>query len=451
MPPPNITGKLHLGHSLFLSIQDSIIRYNKNKGNKSLWIPGLDHAGLATYEKIKQYMEENKCSYDEASSILANGNKNTILNQIKAMGALPDWDYLTYTLDADYESFAKKILKLLLEQKRIYYKDGNYFLKLQDYALALLKDIDENEFKIMPEYEKKNLFPFLSELEDWNISRQIPWGTPLPLSEKDGQIFYDESQKKDCLDTWFNSSLWIIACLQKDPQLMKDFYPASCIETGSDILFFWCARMLIMSSFIFDNQETLGLELKSRYAFKTIYLHGLIRDKQGRKFSKSLNNGIDPLLMIDKYGSDALRLFLITRSGPSEDIKFDESQLGSFNKFINKIFQAGRFYSMYAEKINLEKIKSQELIYDNLELKIIQENFEKYMDNYEFLEAGRYIQSTFKSYFCDKYIEENKKEIQNLNKGTIIEGILILNQMLAMIEIFCPYISSWINNEFFEK
>lgn len=314
----------------------------------------------------------------------------------------------------------------------------------------MAEDLRNNRFNIIPSYEIKNLLPFLDNLEFWNISRQIPWGTKLPFTlDETGNIDYAIDSGQGCLDTWFNSSLWTIATLWDKPEMIKQFYPAQLIETGADILFFWCARMLIMSKFIYDHQDKFNLTLNEPYAFNTIYLHGIIRDKNGDKFSKSLGNGIDPLEMIAKYGADSTRLFIITRSGPSEDIIFDESLLQGQTKFMNKIYQAARFFSIYAAKSSLEKLQDQSLLEECLELKEIQSKFGKYMDSYNFLEAGRYAQSIFKEWFCDQWIELNKNKIQSLDFKTIRQGILILNQMLAMIEPFCPYIAHEIQGKFF--
>lgn len=431
MPPPNITGKLHMGHSLFLTIQDSLNRFYKNKGYDSIWIPGLDHAGLATHIKIEDYAKENNISYKKASTELPIKNKRKIIEQIKNIGAYPNWEYLTYTLD--YNDLIYNILSLMKKENRIKEKDGNLYLNISDLAKELLRDIDS--FNIIPSHEKKNLIPFLNNIEEWNITRQIPWGTDLSILNS-----------KDRLDTWFNSSLWPIATLLKNN--LEDYYPAELIETGSDILFFWCARMLMMGNYLYKNQEKLGLKIKSKYPFKTIYLHGIIRDKHNRKFSKSLGNGIDPNDMIKKYGADATRLFLITRSSAGEDFKFNENDIIIYKKFINKIYQSARFFSIYAEKANLSKIKIRKI--NNSEITNIQIEYDQLMSNYKFLEASRFIHSKFKTYFCDQWIEENKKEIQSLDKETLSEGILNLIQMLSMIEPFCPYLSSYIYNHFIE-
>lgn len=446
MPPPNITGKLHMGHALFLTIQDSLSRFYKTCGYDTLWLPGLDHAGLATHDKIIQYQKDNPCSYEDASQYISSTHKEIILKQIQKMGALPDWDLLTYTMDNDYQQFAKSILKLLWEDKRIYFKDGQFYLNIKDLALELKNDIDNNTIHIIPSTEIGELFNFLNNIEDWCISRQIPWGIKLPINED--MSYCENPSHEHSLDTWFNSSLWPIACLIKRPELIKYFYPAQLIETGADILFFWCAKMLMMGNYIFKNQHRLNLTIPSKYPFYDIYLHGLIRDKHNRKFSKSLGNGIDPLDLIDKYGPDALRLFIISRTGPAEDMKFNENDLPGYKKFMNKIWQASRFFSMYAEKFQLPKLDNQ-LEYHCQELNNIQENFIQYMENYKFLEASRFIQHEFKSWFCDKWIEEHKNEIQQGNKDTINQGLYILHQLLTMLNPFCPFITQEILNNLY--
>lgn len=446
MPPPNITGKLHMGHALFLTIQDSLSRFYKTCGYDTLWLPGLDHAGLATHDKIIQYQKDNPCSYEDASQYISSTHKEIILKQIQKMGSLPDWDLLTYTMDNDYQQFAKSILKLLWEDKRIYFKDGQFYLNIKDLALELKNDIDNNTIHIIPSTEIGELFNFLNNIEDWCISRQIPWGIKLPINED--MSYCENPSHAHSLDTWFNSSLWPIACLIKKPELIKDFYPAQLIETGADILFFWCAKMLMMGNYIFKNQHRLNLTIPSKYPFYDIYLHGLIRDKHNRKFSKSLGNGIDPLDLIDKYGPDALRLFIISRTGPAEDMKFNENDLPGYKKFMNKIWQASRFFSIYAEKFQLPKLDNH-LEYHCQELNNIQENFIEYMENYKFLEASRFIQHEFKSWFCDKWIEEHKNEIQQGNKDTIHQGLYILHQLLTMLNPFCPFITQEIINNLY--
>lgn len=435
-----------MGHALFLTIQDSLTRFYKSCNHNTLWLPGLDHAGLATHDKIIAYQKESNTSYDEASAHISSIHKDIILKQIQKIGALPDWDLLTYTMDKEYQDFTISIIKLLNEDKLIYFKEGQFYIRLNNLAKELIADINNETIKIIPKTEIGSLLHFLENIEDWCISRQIPWGTKLPLNEN---LDFDISlMTENCLDTWFNSSLWPIACLLKDPQLLEKFYPAQLIETGADILFFWCARMLMMGNYIYKNQDRLNMNIPSKYPFYDIYLHGLIRDKHNRKFSKSLGNGIDPLDMIDKYSADALRLFLITRTGPAEDMKFNENDLLSYQKFMNKIWQASKFFSMYAEQYNIEKLE-ENIIFENDKLKQIELQFISYMNNYQFIEAARFIQHEFKSWFCDKWIEENKKSIQDGNIDSILEGIFLLEQMLCMLHAFCPYITSEIREYFY--
>lgn len=333
MPPPNITGKLHMGHALFLTIQDSLTRHYKSCGSETLWAPGLDHAGLATHAKIIEYQQANNCDYDTASEYISTTNKFIINSQIERIGALPDWEMSTYTMDDGYTSFALEILQLMNEDGRITKTKNDYYLNISDLANELLLDIKNKTIAIHPETEANGLINFLENIEPWCISRQIPWGITLP---------FDDSMS---LDTWFNSSLWPIACLLKKPELISKFMPAQLIETGADILFFWCARMLMMGNYIFKNKNRLSkqLDINHKYPFYNIYLHGLIRDKHNRKFSKSLGNGIDPLDLISKYGADPLRMSLICKTGPAEDMKFNEADLSSYRKLQNKLWNCARF------------------------------------------------------------------------------------------------------------
>lgn len=457
MPPPNITGKLHMGHALFLTIQDSLTRFYKASGHDTLWLPGLDHAGLATHAKIEAYREETQCSYKDASDYISQAHKSIILKQIESMGALPDWDYLTYTMNDSYQNFALDIFRLLCEDKKIHYAEGQYYLDMNELAAELLADIENGTIQILPETEKGALLEFLKNIEPWCISRQIPWGLKMPADLL--QAINAQETQEHTLDTWFNSSLWPLACLMQQPELIDDFYPGKLIETGADILFFWCARMLMMGNYLYQNQHRLkdkngdSIKLSQKYPFYTIYLHGIIRDKFGRKMSKSLGNGIDPLDMIAKYGTDALRLFIITRTGPAEDIKFNENDLIGFKKFQNKIWQSARFLSLYASQAQMPKLTQNSHdnpSWNNEELKALQLAFCGHMENYEFLEASRLIHSQFKQWFCDQWIEQNKKDIQALSQDKINEGIWILNQMLTMLGIFCPFIASEIQKEFLQ-
>ena len=424
-----------MGHALFLTIQDSLNRYYKLTGRESLWLPGLDHAGLATHEKILNLKNNKKISYKEASLEIESSNKETILNQIKKTGVLPDWRFLTYTLE--YDELLKNSLKLMKHQGRLKEKDGQTFLDLKDYAKELLSNL--NQFNIIPSKKKKDLIPFLEDYKEWNISRDIPWGS---------KLLDNPSQS---LDTWFNSSFWCIATLNKYPDLLDKFYPADILETGADILFFWCARMLIISHWCYDNQKELGINLKEKYCFNTIYLHGIIRDKNGEKMSKSLGNGIDPLDIIQDYNCDAMRLFLITRTGPAEDIIFDDTQLKGYRNFINKIFQSGRFFAIYASKYNINKLSPEDIYYlkDKTQLDIIINEYIYLMENFKFLEASRLIQSKFKLFFCDHWLEQNKSFIQEGNEEYIKNGILMMKSLLLMLSPFCPFIGQYLLEHFF--
>lgn len=440
MPPPNITGKLHLGHSLFLTIQDSIIRFKKSCGYDTLWLPGTDHAGISMYEKIIEQMPNKQFSEQEFFTTAwqwKDRYENEIIQQIKALNPALNWEYQRFTLDKDYQN--SSIAALTLCEDILFYKEGQWFLDMSDAAQQLLQAIECGEIEIIPASEKGQLTHFLKNIQPWCISRQILWGQRMPIymsstgnyaiasSEQEARekLQGDIWQIQDRFDTWFNSSLWPFATLgwPEKTALYEKYYSADLIETGDDILFFWCARMLMM-----------GKICTGIYPFKKIYLHGLIRDSKGQKMSKSLGNGIDPLEIINDFGSDNLRWTLITNTTAGHDIKFDKQQLHATKKFLNKLWQAGRFFEF-------NKIPSKFIYKESNYLSQLKKEFENSMQNYDFQNASRNLQNFFKHSFCDKWIEENKKEIQNKNMDIYFEGLSIYLDILKMFYIFIPSIA----------
>ena len=258
------------------------------------------------------------------------------------------------------------------------------------------------------------------------------------------------TRDQDALDTWFSSGLWPFAVLWYEiwwidqPDLFKQFYPASVLETGHDIIFFWVIRMLMF-----------GYEFTDQTPFKQIYLHWLVKDKLGRKMSKSLGNWIDPIDMIDKYGTDALRLTLSIWNTPWNDLKFDEANVENNMVFINKLWNASRFvYSNlwdYSKNIDISKIEK-EIIenYDSLMLhekwiisriKYLSDLVTSSMENYNFSEAGLELQTFTKNEFCDFYIEEFKltKETSKFWKDIII---FVINNLLKLWHPYIPFVST---------
>lgn len=288
MPPPNITGKLHIGHSLFLTIQDSLARYYRKSGYDTNWIAGLDHAGIATHEKIIERLPNSYSNddYDLKANEIKNEHGSKITEQIKKMGASCDWNNLHYTLNDNFKTAAFEALKKLNKKNLIYKDSGNIYIKMKGMANKLLKNIKNNKFIINDITQLNKLIYTLENIEDWCISRQIRWGMEMPLYFKNNKILISQHPESDYLhcgytfDTWFTSSLYPLAILNwntEDDSLYKEYYPTQIIETGYDILFPWCARMLMMCEF-----------LTGEYPFKEIYL-----PKMSKKASP--NSGGDEL------------------------------------------------------------------------------------------------------------------------------------------------------------
>ena len=239
-------------------------------------------------------------------------------------------------------------------------------------------------------------------------------------------------QDNDVLDTWFSSALWPFATLgwADNTKLLEKYYPNQCLVTGYDIIPFWVNRMT------FQGEKLLG-----ERPFKDCLIHGLIRDKQGRKFSKSLGNGIDPFDMVKLYGADSLRYYLATDVAPGTDMRFDEEKIKSTWNFINKIWNASRFVLS-----NIEDLKEIKLINLKPEDKWILTKYErcihdvkKFMDKYQFNNAGNIIYEFTWNSFCDNYIEMSKYSIDDLStKSTLC---YILTGILKMLQPFMPYVT----------
>ena len=646
LPPPNVTGTLHIGHALMLVIQDILIRYHRMLGDKTLWLPGTDHAAIATNAKVEAILyEEGKTKHDLGREAFlkrvedfAQASHDTIINQIRAMGASVDWDREAYTLDDKRSLAVRTAFKNLFDKGLIYqgeiivnwdpylattvsddeiawkeqttpfyylqygpfviatarpetkfgdkyvvmhpkdkryseYKDGQkievewingkitatiikdesidmefgtgvmtitpwhdkldfeiakrhnldieqvidfnakllpiastlagqHIKKARPLIIEKLKEkglvvkVDENyvhriatnyrgggviepqikkqwmidvnkefeqknklvtlktlmkgvvenkEIKIIPDKFVKTYYHWINNLRDWCISRQIWYGHRIPVWYKEDETYVGIEapegegweQDSDTLDTWFSAGLWTFSTLgwPDETEDLKTFHPTSVMETGYDILFFWVARMILMTEAILED-----------IPFKEVFLHGLVRDAEKQKMSKSKGNVIDPLDMTAKYGTDALRIALIFSTAAGNDIPISEDKIRGMRNFTNKLWNIGRFIIDFAPE-DAKHHDDSFTVLSNLENKddnyIVEElgrtiqKVTKGLNTYEFHFAAQVLYDFIWHKFADTYVESTKD--RRAEAQPVLEYVFKIS--LELLHPFMPFIT----------
>lgn len=334
------------------------------------------------------------------------------------------------------------------------YLSKQWFVKMKPLAEAVLKnqEIEEQKIHFTPKRFEHTFQTWLENIEDWCISRQLWWGHRIPAwyHNETGEIYVGMEdpadkenwhQDEDVLDTWFSSALWPFSTLGW-PENTADFeryYPNDTLVTGYDIIFFWVARMAFQSRYCTNSRP-----------FKDVLIHGLVRDAQGRKMSKSLGNGVDPIDVVNQYGCDAMRFFLTTNSTPGQDLRFIDEKVEASGNFINKIWNASRFVIMnLGEDFNVEDIDlSNASMIDKWILKRFNETLTSVtanMDKFEFALVGNELYSFIWDDFCSWYIELSKSGL-NSDDETIVKAskstlLTVLLGIIKMIHPFMPFVS----------
>ncbi|HLR65180.1 MAG TPA: valine--tRNA ligase [Pseudogracilibacillus sp.] len=334
------------------------------------------------------------------------------------------------------------------------YLSTQWFVNMQPLADAAV-ELQETDKKVnfVPSRFEGTYLHWMENIRDWCISRQLWWGHRIPAwyHNETGEIYVGKeapadienwTQDEDVLDTWFSSALWPFSTMgwpDVDEADFKRYFPTDALVTGYDIIFFWVARMIFQS-----------VEFTDEAPFKDVLIHGLIRDAEGRKMSKSLGNGVDPMEVIEKYGADALRYFLLTGSTPGQDLRFHWERVESTWNFANKIWNASRFALMNMEDLKAEDIDlTKELaLPDKWILTRLNETIEHVTantDKYEFGEAGRALYNFIWDDFCDWYIEMAKLSLygEDEERKQTTRSVLahVLDQTLRMLHPYMPFIT----------
>lgn len=334
------------------------------------------------------------------------------------------------------------------------YLSTQWFVKMQPLANeAIALQAKENKVNFVPNRFENTYLRWMENIRDWCISRQLWWGHRIPAwyHKETGEVFVGHEapedienweQDKDVLDTWFSSALWPFSTMgwpDAETPDYKRYYPTAALVTGYDIIFFWVSRMIFQ-----------GLEFTGERPFKDVLIHGLVRDAEGRKMSKSLGNGVDPMDVIDKYGADSLRYFLSTGSSPGQDLRFSMEKVEATWNFANKIWNASRFALMNMNGLTYDEIdlSGEKSVADKWILTRLNETIEtvtRLSDRYEFGEVGRILYNFIWDDFCDWYIEMAKLplygEDEAAKKTTRSILAYVLDNTMRLLHPFMPFIT----------
>ncbi|GKU81458.1 valine--tRNA ligase [Niallia sp. NCCP-28] len=334
------------------------------------------------------------------------------------------------------------------------YLSTQWFVKMQPLAdAAVALQTEEDKVNFVPERFENTYLRWMENIRDWCISRQLWWGHRIPAwyHKETGEIYVNQEapedlenweQDTDVLDTWFSSALWPFSTMgwpEKEAEDFKRYYPTAALVTGYDIIFFWVSRMIFQ-----------GLEFTGERPFKDVLIHGLVRDEQGRKMSKSLGNGVDPMDVIANYGADSLRYFLSTGSSPGQDLRFSMEKVESTWNFANKIWNASRFALMNMNGLKYEEIdlSGEKSVADKWILTRLNETIEtvtRLSDRYEFGEVGRVLYNFIWDDFCDWYIEMAKLPLYGEDEQAKLttRSILayVLDNTMRLLHPFMPFIT----------
>ena len=396
-------------------------------------------AGLRNNLEIVEVFDDSSIMGDlvpEYKGMTTLEARKLIVGKLKELGVLVKVEDYTHNVGKCYRCH-NTIEPRISEQ---------WFVKMKELAEPAIKAVKEDDIKFIPKRYEKTYFNWMENIQDWCISRQLWWGHRIPAYYCDecGHINVSKTapekcekcgssklhQDEDSLDTWFSSALWPFSTLgwpNNDAEDLKTFYPTNVLVTGYDIIFFWVARMIFS-----------GLESMKQKPFSDVLIHGIVRDSQGRKMSKSLGNGIDPLEVIEQYSTDALRFSLILGISAGNDIRYIPEKLDQASNFANKLWNAAKFVLMNLEGIGelpkIEDIDLSKFEYEdkwilsklNTLVKEVREN----LDNYELGVATQKIYDFIWNEFCDWYIEIVKTRLYGEDEESKLIAQIVLNTVL---------------------